>query len=85
MPPIEAFAGLDAVRRSAEEVTGLPSRKELEQWLQEHDKIERDTEIFDSGEMAKLRRFTKGAYYVALHAYKVLKRLLWWSRSCDSA
>lgn len=62
MPPIEVFVGLDAVRASADEVPGLPSRAELQQWLIEHDKIEKETEIFDSGELRKLKKFTKGAY-----------------------
>ncbi|KAJ3543599.1 hypothetical protein NM688_g5836 [Phlebia brevispora] len=61
MPPVEVFTGLDAIRSSAEEVPGLPSRAELEQWLVEHDKIEKETEIFDSGELAKLKKFTKAA------------------------
>lgn len=60
MPPIEVFAGLDAVRHSAEDMSGLPSRRELEQWLEEHDRIEKETEIFDSGELTKLKKFTKG-------------------------
>ena len=55
MPPIEVFTGLDAVRRSAIEMSGLPTREELEQWLQEHDRIEKETEIFDSGELKKLK------------------------------
>ena len=61
MPPIEVFVGLDAVRCSAEEVAGLPSRAELEQWVLEHDKIEKETEVFDSVELKKLKKFTKGA------------------------
>lgn len=61
MPPIEVFAGLDAVRSSAVEVPGLPTRAELEEWLAEHDRIEKETEIFDSGELRKLKKFTKAA------------------------
>jgi hypothetical protein len=38
----------------------LPSREELASWLVEQDKIEKETEIFDSGELRKLRKFTKG-------------------------
>ena len=60
MPPIEVFAGLDAVRQSAEVVAGLPSREELDRWIQEHDRIEKETELFDSGELKKLKKFTKG-------------------------
>lgn len=62
MPPIEVFIGLDALRVSAEEVPGLPTRKELQQWLVEHDSIEKETEIFDTGELTKLRQLTKGMY-----------------------
>jgi hypothetical protein len=60
MPPIEVFVGLDAVRASSEDVPGLPSRAELKHWLSEHDIIEKETEIFDSGELKKLKKFTKG-------------------------
>ncbi|TFK76178.1 hypothetical protein BDN72DRAFT_853157 [Pluteus cervinus] len=61
MPPIEVFVGLEAVKSSAEEVPGLPTRAELQRWLAEHDAIEKETEIFDTGELAKLRQLTKGA------------------------
>jgi hypothetical protein len=60
MPPIGLFADLDAVRASTAAVSGLPTRKQLEQWLIEHDKIEKETEIFDSGELKKFKNFTKG-------------------------
>jgi hypothetical protein len=62
MPPIEVFVGMDAIRTSAEEVPGLPTRRELQQWLVEHDAIEKETEIFDTGELTKLRQLTKGAH-----------------------
>ncbi|KAI0079694.1 hypothetical protein K474DRAFT_1658784 [Panus rudis PR-1116 ss-1] len=61
MPPVEVFAGLDAVRSSAVTMEGLPSREELEEWVAEHDRIEKETEIFDSGELKKLKKFTKAA------------------------
>jgi hypothetical protein len=64
MPPIEVFVGLDAIRSSAKEVPGLPTRTELQQWLVEHDTIEKETEIFDSGELKKLKKFTKGVVTV---------------------
>ncbi|KAJ7873259.1 hypothetical protein B0H14DRAFT_3560051 [Mycena olivaceomarginata] len=47
MPPIEVFVGMDAIRASAEEVPGLPTRQELQQWLVEHDAIEKETENLD--------------------------------------
>jgi hypothetical protein len=62
MPPIEVFIGLDAIRASAEEVPGLPTRAELQKWLAEHDIIEKETEIFDTGELKKLKKFTKGTF-----------------------
>ncbi|KAH7868822.1 uncharacterized protein C8R40DRAFT_1156219 [Lentinula edodes] len=61
MPPIEVFVGLDAVQASAEEVPGLPTREELKKWLAEHDTLEKETEIFDTGELKKLRNFTRAA------------------------
>ena len=60
MPPVEVFAALDAVRASAPAESGLPTREELEQWLLEQDKIEKEIEIFDSGELKKFKKFTKG-------------------------
>jgi len=48
------------VRSSAEDVPGLPSREELQKWIAEHDVIEKETEIFDTGELKKLRQLTKG-------------------------
>ena len=60
IPPVEVFAALDAVRASASTKSGLPTWEELEQWLMEYDKIEKETEIFDSGELKKFKKFTKG-------------------------
>jgi hypothetical protein len=51
---------LDAIQTSAEEVPGLPTYDELRKWMVEHDTIEKETEIFDTGELAKLRQLTKG-------------------------
>lgn len=68
MPPVEVFVGLDAVRASQETVPGLPTREELQQWVAEHDRIEKETEIFDSGELKKLKKFTKGMSMVLSYA-----------------
>lgn len=65
MPPVGVFAGLDAVRSSSDTLEGLPSREQLKQWIVEHDKIEKETEIFDSGELRKLKKFTKGEGTIA--------------------
>ncbi|KAJ7047629.1 hypothetical protein C8F04DRAFT_1059531 [Mycena alexandri] len=61
MPPIEVFVGMEAIRASVEQVPGLPTRQELQQWLAEHDAIEKETEIFDSGELQTIKKFTKAA------------------------
>ncbi|KAI6047096.1 hypothetical protein EDC04DRAFT_2886920 [Pisolithus marmoratus] len=61
LPPIEVFVGIDALRSSAGVIPGLPTRQQVEEWLAEHDRIEKETEIFDSGELKKLRKFTKAA------------------------
>ncbi|KAG9317266.1 hypothetical protein JVU11DRAFT_1460 [Chiua virens] len=61
LPPVEVFVGIDAVRTSAVPVPGLPSREQLQEWMAEHNRIEKETEIFDSGELMKLRKFTKAA------------------------
>jgi len=66
MPPIELFADLDAIRASTPVVSGLPTREQLEQWLVEHNKVEKETEIFDSGELKKFKNFTMGECRVAL-------------------
>jgi len=61
MPPIEVFVGLDALRSGLETISSqLPTRAELQAWVIEHDKIEKETEIFDAGEFRKLKKFTKG-------------------------
>ncbi|KAF9028472.1 hypothetical protein BDZ89DRAFT_1066120 [Hymenopellis radicata] len=61
LPPIEVFVGIEALETSAEEIPGLPSRAQLQQWLVEHDVIEKETEIFDTGELKKLRKTTRAA------------------------
>ncbi|CAK5262959.1 unnamed protein product [Mycena citricolor] len=61
LPPIEVFVGMSAIRESAEQVPGLPTREELQRWLKEHDTIEKETEIFDSGELRTIKKFTKAA------------------------
>ena len=42
-PPIEVFAGLEAVKASSLDVPGLPTREELQRWAAEHDTIETST------------------------------------------
>ncbi|KAF9452205.1 hypothetical protein P691DRAFT_805390 [Macrolepiota fuliginosa MF-IS2] len=61
MPPVEVFVGLDAIRASAEIVPGLPSRAILEEWMAKHDAVDKETEVFDTVELEKLRQLTKAA------------------------
>ena len=62
MPPIEVFVGLNGLRSGSETISSeLPTRAELQAWVVEHDKIEKETEIFDAGEFRKLKKFTKGS------------------------
>ncbi|TFK27034.1 hypothetical protein FA15DRAFT_666767 [Coprinopsis marcescibilis] len=61
LPPIEVFAGLDSLRNKEDVCSGLPSRELLKQWIIEHDIIEKETEMFDKGELKKLRQLTKAA------------------------
>ncbi|KAI6034072.1 hypothetical protein BKA83DRAFT_4184535 [Pisolithus microcarpus] len=51
LPPVEVFVGIDALRSSAEVIPGLPTRQQVKE----------KPEIFDSGELKKLRKFTKAA------------------------
>ena len=60
MPPIEVFAGTDGLQKPMDQITGLTTRAQLEEWILEHDRIEKETEIFDSGDLKKLKKFTKG-------------------------
>ena len=76
MPPIEVFVGLDVVRSSAEEVPGLPTRTELQVLLDEHDRIEKETEIFDSGDLKRLRKLTKGSSRLLMILFE-FKHIQW--------
>lgn len=67
MPPINVFVGLDAIRISAETVPGLPTRALLEEWIAKHDAVDRETEIFDTVELEKLRQLTKGTHGGHIH------------------
>jgi len=61
MPPIQVFAALDTFMSLSEDMPpGLPTRVELNRWIKEHDGIEKETEMFDAGDMRKLKKFTKG-------------------------
>ena len=77
MPPIEVFVGLDAIRSSAEEIPGLPTRTELQVLLDEHDRIEKETEIFDTGELKRLRKLTKGSSRLSTMILFEFKHIQW--------
>lgn len=65
IPPIEVFAGIDTLLSLSEEVPpDLPTRAQLNHWLEEHDRTEKETEIFDAEDMSKLKKLTKGALLV---------------------
>lgn len=65
LPPVEVFAGLNSLRAQSDNPpsipSGLPTREQLQEWMKEHDRIEKETEIFDSGELRKLKQLTKAA------------------------
>ncbi|KAF8592354.1 hypothetical protein K439DRAFT_1400097 [Ramaria rubella] len=62
MPPIEVFASVDAFLSLSEDIPpGLPTRLQLDHWLEEHDRTEKETEIFDAEDMSKLKKLTKAA------------------------
>jgi len=63
---------LDYIRASAEEVPGLPTREELQAMVTEHDVIEKETEIFDTGELTKLRQLTKGVCKILVGGYLLM-------------
>ena len=69
MSPIDVFTALDAVRSSAEDVPGLPTRSELQKWIAERDVIEKQAEIFDTGELTKLKQLTKGTSLTSFIRY----------------
>lgn len=61
MPPIEVFASVDLFALIPEKIPpGLPTREELNRWLEEHDKIEKEIVVFDTGDMNRLKKLTKG-------------------------
>jgi hypothetical protein len=65
MPPVEVFAGVDTLLSLSKEVLpDLPTRAQLNHWLEEHDRTEKETEIFDAEDMSKLKKLTKGASLV---------------------
>ena len=59
LPPIPIFAGTEDI--GGDFPNGLPTRAQLNEWQAEHDRIEKETETFDSGDLKKLKKLTKGS------------------------
>ncbi|KAI6101566.1 hypothetical protein EDD16DRAFT_1649308 [Pisolithus croceorrhizus] len=57
---IKFLEGLPPIEVSAEVIPGLPTRQQVNEWLAEHDRIEKETEIFDSGEAQEASEIHKG-------------------------
>lgn len=72
MPPIEVFAGVQALQSLSEEIPpSLPTRAQLDRWLEEHDRTEKETDVFDAEDMSKLKKLTKGGLGFYLFQSKI--------------
>ncbi|KAL5508243.1 hypothetical protein ACEPAH_5862 [Sanghuangporus vaninii] len=61
LPAIDIFVGVDELPKTHDQITTLPTRAQLEEWVLEHDKIEKETELLDAGDFKKLKTLTKAA------------------------
>ncbi|KAL5530409.1 hypothetical protein ACEPAF_6667 [Sanghuangporus sanghuang] len=61
LPAIDIFVGVDELHKTHDQITTLPTRAQLEEWVLEHDKIEKETELLDAGDFKKLKALTKAA------------------------
>ncbi|THH10070.1 hypothetical protein EW145_g1570 [Phellinidium pouzarii] len=61
LPSIEVFASTRELSKAHDQISGLATRAQLDDWLVEHDKIEKEMEMFDSGDLKKLKKLTKAA------------------------
>ncbi|KAL5527398.1 hypothetical protein ACEPAG_6189 [Sanghuangporus baumii] len=61
LPAIDIFVGVDELPKTHDQITTLPTRAQLEEWIAEHDKIEKETELLDAGDFKKLKALTKAA------------------------
>lgn len=77
LPTIDVFAGMDDLSKPLEEICGLATRAQLNEWIAEHDKIEKETESFDSGDLRKLKKFTKGNIELVYLRYCLLTNSSW--------
>lgn len=51
---------MDDLKKPMHQISGLATRAQLDEWILEYDRIEKETETFDSGDLKKLKKFTKG-------------------------
>lgn len=56
---MEVFACMEQVPEG-HYIHDLMTRAQLDECIAEHDRIEKETETFDSGDLKKLKKFTKG-------------------------
>jgi hypothetical protein len=60
---------MEDIQKPMEQISGLATRAQLDEWLAEHDRIEKETEMFDSGDLKKLKKLTKGALELSCCCY----------------
>lgn len=51
---------MQELSKTHDEIPTLATRAQLDTWFDEHDKIEKETEVFDAGDLKKLKAVTKG-------------------------
>ncbi|EJD01433.1 uncharacterized protein FOMMEDRAFT_90275 [Fomitiporia mediterranea MF3/22] len=61
LPPIDIFAGVQELEKTYDQITTLPTRAQLDEWIAEHDRIDKETEILDTGDLKKLKAVTRAA------------------------
>ena len=61
LPAIDIFVGIDELPKTYEHITTLPTRAQLDEWVIEHDRIEREVDVLDAGDLKKLKALTRGA------------------------
>ncbi|KAI5125054.1 hypothetical protein M0805_007477 [Coniferiporia weirii] len=59
LPSIEVFASVQEPPQGHNQNSVLATRAQLDDWLIEHDRIEKEMEIFDSGDLKKLKKLSK--------------------------
>ena len=59
MPPIELFAGLEALMDWTQTPPGVPTKTQLEGWQKDQERIEAEAEQFDAKDLSRLKKFAK--------------------------